>query len=55
MAATIKLDLDQDGAEFYIEMFTAYALKHNDVAVADDAKCLRERYEMTWGEYEGQS
>ena len=51
MRDMISLGMDQDAADFYIEHLTAYALKHDDVGVRDDANELRRQYELVWDSY----
>ena len=48
----IALVMDQDGAEFYIELLHSYnaGRKVRDVAVADDENYLKKEYELMFGE-----
>ena len=48
----IALVLDQEGADFYIELFNEYnrGRKQPDVAVSDDETYLRGEYAIVFGE-----
>ena len=51
MRDMISLGMDQEAADFYIDMLDSYALQHGDEGVADDVRYLREQYELMWDSY----
>ena len=52
MHGRIVLMVDQDGADFYIEMLESYGHRHTDKGALDDANALRRQYELIWDTYE---
>lgn len=48
MKEKIVLEMDRDAAEFYIDLLSEYASKHDDAGVGDDVKDLRRQYDWLW-------
>ncbi len=44
----VVLVMDEDMAEFYIDMLGGYAIAHNDKGVRDDALDLQSQAEFLW-------